>query len=199
VAFFVVIAVAYGVKAGTVRHTRDVPVHMTEAMRSMAGFIVLIFAAAQFIAYVEWTNIAGWLAVTGADGLRAANLTGLGVIAGFVLLAALLNLLVFSGSAQWALMAPVFVPMLMLLDYHPAFVQAAFRIADSSTNIITPMNPYILIVLAFMRQYDTEAGIGTLISTMVPYMLAFFATFAALLFGFAVLDVPFGPGVTVSL
>ena len=199
VLFFVTMSVAYGLKAGTIKHTKDVPLHMTEAMKSMAGFIVLIFAAAQFIAYIEWTNIAGWLAVTGAEGLQAANLTGLGTIAGFVVLAAILNLVVFSGSAQWALMAPVFVPLFMLLGYHPAFVQAAFRIADSSTNIVTPMNPYMLIVLAFMKEYDPKAGVGTLISTMVPYMLAFFAVFAVLLFGFAGLGLPFGPGVTVEL
>jgi aminobenzoyl-glutamate transport protein len=197
--FFVAVSVAYGIRAGTITRTRDVPVHMTEAMKAMSGFIVLIFAAAQFIAYFEWTNMAGWVAVSGAGLLEAANLAGPITLVGFVLLAALLNLAVFSGSAQWALMAPVFVPLFMLLGYHPGFVQVAFRIADSSTNIITPMNPYILIVLAFMKEYDEEAGLGTLISTMLPYSIAFFTGFALLLTGFAVFDLPVGPGVTMRL
>lgn len=197
--FFVAVAVAYGVKAGTITRTRDIPVHMAEAMKAMSGFIVLIFAAAQFIAYFEWTEMAGWVAVSGANLLEQANLAGPISLIGFVLLAALLNLAVFSGSAQWALMAPVFVPLLMLVGYHPAFVQVAFRIADSSTNIITPMNPYILIVLAFMQDYDEEAGLGTLISTMLPYSIAFFAGFATLLTGFAVFGIPVGPGVTMLL
>src|SRR5699024_182414 len=112
---------------------------------------------------------------------------------------ALLNLLIFSGSAQWALEAPIFLKMFYFLGYHPAFIQAAYRIADSSTNIITPMNPYFVIVLAFMKEYDKQAGIVTLIALMLPYRFTFLTIWILLLLAFVVLGIPFGPGVGVYL
>src|SRR5699024_2888235 len=127
---------------------------MGEAMKDMSGFIVLIFSASQFIAYFEWTNIGSWIAVSGANMLQSVGFTGLSIVIGFVFLTALLNLFIFSGSAQWALEAPIFIKMFYFLDYHPAFIQAAYRIADSSTNVITPMNPYMIIILSFMKEYD---------------------------------------------
>lgn len=197
--FFLAIAVAYGVTVGSITETADVPKQMRKAMGQLTPFIVLIFAAAQFIGYFEWTRMASWLAVTGASALEAINLTGILAILAFIAFTALLNLLVVSGSAQWALEAPIFVPLFMVLGYDPAYIQAAFRIADSSTNIITPMNPYILVVLGFMQDYDEEAGLGTLISTMVPYSLAFLGTFLVIFLIFTFLGIPFGPGVSVML
>src|SRR5699024_2177823 len=146
---------------------------MGEAMKDMSGFIVLIFSASQFIAYFEWTNIGSWIAVSGANMLQSVGFTGLSIVFGFVFLTALLNLFIFSVSAQWALEAPIFIKMFYFLDYHPAFIQAAYRIADSSTNVITPMNPYMIIILSFMEEYDRKAGIGTLIVLMLPYSLFF--------------------------
>ncbi|GAA0316558.1 p-aminobenzoyl-glutamate transporter [Bacillus carboniphilus] len=197
--FFITVAVAYGVTVKKITGTKDIPKYMAEAMKDMSGYIVLIFAAAQFIAYFNWSNLGTWVAVNGAEFLTSIDLTGLPVVIGFSMLTALLNLLIFSGSAQWALEAPVFIPMMMLLDYHPAFIQAAYRIADSSTNIITPLNPYILIVLAFMREYDKKAGLGTLISLMLPYTIIFYTIWLVLLVAFALLGIPFGPGIGVYL
>ncbi|KGP74115.1 AbgT family transporter [Pontibacillus yanchengensis] len=197
--FFIVLGVTYGKTVGKLETGKDVSKFMGEAMKDMSGFIVLIFAAAQFIAYFDWTNIGTWIAVSGANALQAMNMTGIPVIIGFVFLTALMNLLVFSGSAQWALEAPIFIKMFYLLDYHPAFIQAAYRIADSSTNIITPMNPYIIIVLAFMREYDKKAGLGTLISLMLPYSICFLGVWIVLLLAFALLGIPFGPGVHMYL
>jgi aminobenzoyl-glutamate transport protein len=197
--FFIVIGVAYGVTVKKIQSSRDVPKYMTEAIKDMGGYIVLIFAAAQFIAYFNWTHLGTWVAVSGANFLESINMTGLAAIIGFVLLTALLNLLIFSGSAQWALEAPIFIPMFAALGYNPAFVQAAYRIADSSTNIITPMNPYIIVILAFMREYDKKAGLGTLISLMLPYTIAFLSVWIILLLAFALLGIPFGPGVGVYL
>ncbi|MBM7585746.1 aminobenzoyl-glutamate transport protein [Bacillus pakistanensis] len=197
--FFVVMGVAYGVTVKKINSTRDIPKYMGEAMRDMSGYIVLIFAAAQFIAYFDWTNLGTWVAVSGANFLESINMTGLAAVVGFVLLTALLNLLIFSGSAQWALEAPIFIPMFATLGYNPAFIQAAYRIADSSTNIITPMNPYIIVILAFMREYDKKAGLGTLISLMLPYTIAFLSVWIVLLLAFALLGIPFGPGVGVYL
>ncbi|TVT29247.1 AbgT family transporter [Salinicoccus cyprini] len=197
--FFVTVGVAYGKTAGTIEKLDDIPKFMAESMKDMSGYIVLIFAAAQFIAYFSWSNLGTWLAVNSAEFFTSISMTGLPLIIGFSFLAALLNLIIFSGSAQWALMAPVFIPMFMLLDYHPAFIQAAFRIADSSTNIITPLNPYIMLVLAVMKDYDRKAGLGTLISLMLPYSLAFFGIWLVLLIIFFILGIPFGPGITVYM
>ncbi|QJQ96313.1 MULTISPECIES: AbgT family transporter [Halomonadaceae] len=197
--FFIIVGVAYGKTVGTIEKSKDIPAFMGLAMKDMSAYIVLIFAAAQFINYFNWSNLGIWVAVNSAEFLININMTGLPVIIGFTLLAALLNLLIFSGSAQWALMAPIFVPMFMLLDYDPAFIQLAYRIADSSTNIITPLNPYILIVLAFMREYNKEAGIGTLISLMLPYTLIFLSAWIGLLVLFAVLGLPIGPGAGIYL
>ncbi|MDQ0160491.1 AbgT family transporter [Alkalibacillus salilacus] len=197
--FFITLGVTYGVTVKKITTSGDIPKYMAEAMKDMSSYIVLIFAAAQFINYFNWSNLGTWLAVNSAEFLTSIDMTGLPVIIGFVLLTAVLNLIVFSGSAQWALMAPIFVPMFMLLDYDPAFIQAAYRIADSSTNIITPLNPYILIVLAFMQQYDKKAGMGTLISLMLPYSLIFLGIWIVLLIIFALTGIPLGPGVNMMM
>ncbi|MBM7552009.1 AbgT family transporter [Thalassobacillus pellis] len=193
--FFITVGITYGRTVNKIESNRDIATFMSEAMKDMSGFIVLIFAAAQFIAYFDWTNIGTWIAVSGASFLESIGLTGIAVIIGFVLLTAVMNLLIFSGSAQWALEAPIFVKMFYLLDFHPAFIQAAFRIADSSTNIITPMNPYIIIVLAFMKEYDKKAGLGTLIALMLPYSIIFLSVWIVLLLAFAFFGIPFGPGI----
>ncbi|APC49465.1 p-aminobenzoyl-glutamate transporter [Virgibacillus halodenitrificans] len=197
--FFITVGIAYGITTKKITSSKSIPAFMGEAMKDLSGFIVLIFAAAQFIAYFEWTNIGTWLAVSGASFLENAGITGIGVVIAFVLLTAGLNLVIFSGSAQWALESPIFLKMFYFLDYHPAFIQAAYRIADSSTNIITPMNPYFIIVLAFMKEYDKKAGIGTLIALMLPYGLIFLLVWILLLLAFVFLGIPFGPGIGVHL
>ncbi|WP_087974777.1 AbgT family transporter [Oceanobacillus rekensis] len=197
--FFVTVAIAYGKTTNQIEDSRSVASLMGEAMKDMSGFIVLIFAASQFIAYFEWTNIGSWLAVTGADFLDSVDITGIGVVVAFILLTALLNLFIFSGAGQWALEAPIFLKMFYFLDYHPAFIQAAYRIADSSTNIITPMNPYFIIVLAFVKEYDKKAGMGTLIALMLPYSITFLVIWILLFLAFTFLGIPFGPGIGVYL
>ncbi|TXL57812.1 AbgT family transporter [Cerasibacillus terrae] len=196
---FIIVGVTYGITVKKITDTRSIGKYMGEAMRDMAGFIVLIFSASQFISYFEWSNIGSWIAVSGANFLQSVGLTGITVIIGFVLLTAILNLFIFSGSAQWALEAPIFIKMFYFLDYHPAFVQVAYRIADSSTNVITPMNPYIIIILSFMKDYDKKAGIGTLIALMLPYSIFFLGSWIILLLLFIFLEIPFGPGIGVYL
>ncbi|RYG73728.1 AbgT family transporter [Lentibacillus lipolyticus] len=197
--FFITVGTAYGITLKKIENSRSIAKYMGEAMKDLSGFIVLIFAVSQFIAYFNWTNIGTWLAVSGAAFLESMDMTGIIVVVAFVLLTALLNLLVFSGSAQWALEAPVFLKMFYFLDYHPAFIQAAYRVADSSTNIVTPMNPYFVIVLAFMKEYDKKAGLGTLMALMLPYSLIFLVIWTILLLGFAFLGIPFGPGIGVHV
>lgn len=193
--FFITVGVTYGVTVKKIKSSKDIPKYMGEAMQSMSGYIVLIFAAAQFIAYFNWSNLGIWIAVNGAEFLSSIELTGVSIIIGYILFTAFLGLLITSGSSKWALEAPIFVPMFMLLNYHPAFIQAAYRIADSSVNIITPLNPYIVLILAFMREYDKKAGLGTLISLMLPYSLIFLIVWLILLIVFTVFGIPFGPGV----
>ena len=168
-------------------------------MRDMGGYIVLIFAISQFIAFFTWSNIGIWVAVNGAQFLKDINFTGVGLIIGYILFTASLNFLITSGSAKWALEAPVFVPMFMQLGYHPAFIQAAYRIADSSTNIITPLMPYMVVILSFMQKYDKRAGVGTLISMMLPYSLCFLGAWIVLLLIFYYFGLPLGPGAAIHL
>lgn len=193
--FFLVAGLAYGISVGTIRSTGDVPRLMTEAVRDLAGYIVLIFAAAQFIALFQWSNMGALIAVRGADLLQSVGLTGFVAIVGFVLLASLLNLFIISGSAMWSLLAPVFIPLFFLLGFEPAFVQAAFRIGDSATQIITPMNPYLLVLLGFVRRYEPDAGLGTLISRLIVYVVPFWVVWVGLLGIFVLFNLPIGPGI----
>jgi aminobenzoyl-glutamate transport protein len=142
-------------------------------MRSMGLYIVLVFFAAQFVAFFNYTGLGQILAVLGADALIAMKLDGPIVFVPFILLCAVVNLLIGSASAKWAVTAPIFVPMLMQLGYSPEVIQCAYRIGDSTTNVITPMMSYFGLILAMGEKYRRGLGIGTLVSTMLPYSIAF--------------------------
>lgn len=197
--FFVIIAVAFGVTVGKINSGKDVSGYMSEAIKDMSSYIVLVFAIAQFIAYFNWSNLGIWVAVNGAAFLKDINFTGMGLILGYILFTACLNFLITSGSAKWAIEAPIFVPMFMQLGYHPAFTQVAYRVADSSTNILTPLFPYMVIILAFMKRYDKNANIGTYMSLMLPYSFAFLLVWILLIVIFYYAGIPFGPGITPHL
>ena len=193
--------IAYGVAAGTIKSDHDVMAGMNGTMKSMASFIVLSFFAAQFIAYFTWTNLGIITAVSGAELISHLGLQDLPILLmiALVLFAATVNLLISSASAKWALLAPVFVPMFMLLGYTPAPVQGAFRVGDSVTNIITPLMSYFPLILTFAHKYDPRAGIGTLIATMLPYSVAFTIAWTLLLVGWIALGLPMGPGAPLEL
>jgi aminobenzoyl-glutamate transport protein len=193
--------IAYGVAAGTIKSDHDVMTGMNGTMKSMASFIVLSFFAAQFIAYFTWTNLGIITAVSGAELISHLGLQDLPILLmiALVLFAATVNLLISSASAKWALLAPVFVPMFMLLGYTPALVQGAFRVGDSVTNIITPLMSYFPLILTFAHKYDPRAGIGTLIATMLPYSIAFTLAWTLLLVGWIALGLPMGPGAPLEL
>ncbi|MFJ5771855.1 AbgT family transporter [Psychrobacillus sp. NPDC093180] len=197
--FFLVVGITYGVSTKKIQSSADIPKLMTEAIGSLSGYIVLIFMIAQFVAYFNWSNIAIWLAVHSADLLTTLNMTNVFVIVLFVLLTAFLSLFIISGSALWSLVGPVFVPLFMVLGYHPAFIQLAYRIGESSTNMVTPLNPYFAIILSFMHVYDKKAGIGTLMSLMIPYTIAFLIVWTILMLVFALFGIPIGPGVSLYL
>jgi len=158
----------------------------------MSGFLVIAFFAAQMIDYFGYTNLGTMMAVSGANALQSINFVGLPLLIGFILVCAFINLFIGSANAKWALLAPVFVPMMLNLDVQPEVTLAAYRIADSSTNIITPMLNYFGMILIFFQRYDKKNNIGTVLSTMVPYSAAFL-TALTLLFAFWYLTgLPFG-------
>ena len=192
--FFFVPGLVYGRVTGTMKDHRDVVDGMATAMGSLGLYIVLVFFAAQFVAYFGWTNLGAIFAVTGANVLKGIGLTGSLVFVPFILMCCMVNLALGSASAQWAVTAPIFVPMLMLLGYSPEVIQAAYRIGDSTTNIITPMMSYFGLILAFANRYDRELGIGTIVSMMVPYTLAFLSGWMVLFYLWVfVLGLPVGP------
>lgn len=196
---FMVVGISYGVVVGKIKNTKDLSTHMTEGIAGMAGYIVMVFAIAQFIQYFNWSNLGIWLAVNGSEFLKEIGFTGILLILSYSVFTSLLNFLIPSGSAKWALEAPIFIPMFMQLGYHPGFIQAAYRIGDSSTNMITPISPYLPILLGYIQRYDKKAGVGTYITLMLPYTIAFFLAFVAVLLVFVFAGIPFGPGVGVYL
>lgn len=193
-AYFMLMGVVYGIVVGTIRSMNDVVRMMAQSIIDMMSFLILAFILGQFIALFNWTGIGSWIAVAGASGLEAIGLTGFAAIIGFMLLASVLNLFIVSGSSMWTLMAAVFVPLFALLGYEPAFIQAAFRVGDSATQVITPLNPYMIVLLGLVRRYEPNAGLGTVISRMFPFVIPFWLAWAALLALWYFLDLPLGPG-----
>jgi len=191
---FVVPGLVYGRITGTMPGARDIPRVMGQSIKEMSGFLVLAFVLGQFIALFNWSGIGNWIAVAGASGLESIGLTGYPAILAFIVLASLLNLFIISGSAMWTLMAAVFVPMFALLGYEPAFVQAAFRVGDSATQVLTPLNPYMIVLLTMLRRYEPSAGLGTVISRMLPFTVVFWIAWVAVLTVFYVFNLPLGPG-----
>jgi len=191
---FLLPGLTFGVITGRIRSDREVASMTSEAMSSMGSYIVLAFVAAHFIAFFNWSNLGLILAISGAEGLKAVGFTGLPLLVSFVLVSASINLFIGSASAKWAIMAPVFVPMLMLLGYSPELTQAAYRIGDSVTNILTPLLPYYPLVIIFAQKYERGIGLGTLISAMLPYSVVFAIASISVLLMWVALGIPLGPG-----
>ena len=163
-------------------------------MSTMALYMVLVFFAAQFIAFFNWSNLGTILAVSGANALQSMNITGPSIFIPFILMCGFVNLMLGSASAQWAVTAPIFIPMLMLIGYSPEVIQAAYRIGDSTTNIITPMMSYFGLILAFAENFDKRIRIGTIISTMLPYSIVFIIAWSLLFYLWVfVFGLPVGP------
>lgn len=193
--FFIAIGYAYGRVVGTMKTDRDIIDAMAAALSSLGLYIVLVFFAAQFVAFFGWTNLGAITAVTGAQFLQDSGMTGPALFFFFILICAMINLSLGSASAQWAVTAPIFVPMLMLIGYAPEAIQAAYRIGDSTTNIITPMMSYFGLILAWATRYEKNLGVGTLIAMMLPYTIFFIATWSTFFFLWTfVLGFPVGPG-----
>lgn len=186
--------IAYGFAAKTFKTQTDVTNAMQEAMSTMAPYLVMVFFAAQFISLFNSSNVGLILAVKGSEVLKDMHLSAIPLMIGFILLTCLVDLFLGSASAKWALMAPVFVPMFMLLGIAPELTQASYRVADSVVNIISPLMPYFPLILAFANKYDPKARLGTLIALMLPYSVAFTIFWSLLLFAWIWLSLPLGPG-----
>jgi aminobenzoyl-glutamate transport protein len=195
----VALGLAYGLAAGTIRSDGDVVKCMGKSMETLGTYLVLVFFAAQFVAFFNWTNLGVIVAVEGAELLKASGLGTVPLVVAFVVVSATVNLAMGSASAKWAIMAPVFVPMLMLLGYTPEFTQAAYRVGDSVTNIVSPMMSYFALIVAFLQRYEPKAGLGTLIATMLPYTVTFFVVWTALLIVWTLAGLPVGPGAGIYL
>ena len=197
--FGVGLGVAYGIGAGTVRSDRDVIRGMSQQMSTLGGYMVLVFFAAQFVAFFNWTNLGLIFAVEGAQVLKAAGLHQVPLLLSFILLSAIINLVMGSASAKWALMAPVFIPMFMLLGYPPELIQIAYRVGDSVTNVISPMMSYFALIIAFVQRYVSKAGIGTLVSLMLPYSITFLVGWSIMFVIWLMLGWPVGPGAPTTI
>ncbi|MCK6613817.1 MAG: AbgT family transporter [Ignavibacteriales bacterium] len=195
----VAVGIAYGIGAKTFTSEKPIIKSMSKAMETLGGYIILVFFAAQFVAYFNWSNIGVIVAINGADFLKQSGLGDIPLMVSFIIISAMINLVMGSASAKWALMAPVFVPMFMLLGYSPELTQVTYRIGDSVTNIISPMMSYFALLIAFMERYDKKAGIGTLVATMLPYTVVFFIVWTLLLIIWISFGIPIGPGANLYM
>jgi len=190
---------AYGKGAGVIGDHRDLVKMMAGSMEDMAYYLVLAFAAAHFVAMFAWSNLGLILAVNGADFLGGLGLPAWALLGAIVLVAGLLNLFVGSASAKWALLAPVLVPMLMLLGISPEMATAAYRVGDSATNIITPLMVYFPLILIFCQRWQKDFGLGSLAATMLPYSIGLMTIGVLMTIGWVALDIPLGPGAEVFM
>ncbi|MGM0845071.1 MAG: AbgT family transporter [Bacillota bacterium] len=195
---FFIPGLVYGRITKSIQNDKDVARQLSETMATMGAYIVLAFVAAQFVAYFSESNLGTVLAVKGAEFIDATGFKGIPLILTFIAVSGFINLFIGSASAKWAIMAPVFIPMMMLSGYSPEFTQLVYRIADSTTNVISPLMPYFAIVIAFAQKYDKKVGIGTLISTMLPYSVAFTIGWVVLLLIWMLTGLPIGPGSSIT-
>lgn len=195
--FFLLTGLAYGIGAGTVKSDRDAVELAGKGVSEMSTYLVLAFFAAIFVSLFSWSNMGALMAISGAEMLKGAGFqnTPLVLLLSIILIAMGTDLLVGSASAKWAILAPVLVPMLMLLGVAPEVTQAAYRVGDSTTNMITPFMPYFPLILVLARKYRPDFGIGSMMALMLPYTVAFFMTSGIFFAAWYTLDIPFGPGV----
>ena len=197
--FFLVPSVVFGFVSGKYKNDKDVCAALGKSMSHMSGYIALSFVAAQFINYFNYSKLGTILALNGASFFKELGIGAIPLMVLFVLFSAFLNLFMGSASAKWAILAPVFVPMFMLLGYTPEMAQIAFRIGDSCTNIITPMMSFFAMIVVFVQEYDEDAGMGTLTSMMLPYTITFLTGWILMMIAWIVFDLPLGPGAGIFL
>jgi aminobenzoyl-glutamate transport protein len=200
IAFYAALAgIIFGRVSGNYRKMSEFIDGMEQHMQTMAAYLVLMFFAAQFVSYFGWSNLGSIVAIRGAEVLQSLDMNTAVLLVAFIILSAFINLFIGSASAKWALIAPIFVPMMLLSGISPEATQVAYRIGDSTTNIITPLMPYFGVVVAFAQKYERNIGIGTIISLMLPYSLAFMVAWSLLLIIWSMLGLPLGPDARIFL
>lgn len=193
--FFFVVSIPYGMVTGQINTQNDLPQLMVDPMKGMAGFIVMVFPLSQFVAFFNWSNMGKFIAIGLTDLLETLDMTGMPAFIGLIFLSAFLCMFIASGSAIWSILAPIFVPMFMLLGFHPAFAQIVFRVADSSVIPLAPVSPFLPLFLSFLQRYNKDAKLGTYYSLVIPYPIVFFIVWLMLLIVWYLLGLPIGPGV----
>ena len=195
---FMLPGIAYGKVVGTFSKKGSACDAMSKSMSTMGSFLALAFVSAQFINYFSYTKLGTIIALAGASFFEKINIGLIPLMIIFVLFAAFMNLFMGSASAKWSILAPVFVPMFMKLGYTPELCQLAYRIGDSSTNIITPLMTYFAVIITFAQRYDKKASIGTITATMIPYSVVFLLGWTLLLVVWLLLGLPIGPGIGIE-
>lgn len=195
---FFLTGLVYGLVAKTITQASDVPDFMAKGLKSMLPMMVLFFVVAQFLAWFQWSNLGAWTAITGSELLQRWDLPTVVLFACFVIMVAVINLFITSGSAQWALMAPIVVPMMMYVGISPEVTQMLYRMGDSPTNILTPMSPYFALALTYLQQYYKKAGVGTLISLSLPYSLSMIIGWFLFFLLWYFAGIPLGPGTPMT-
>ena len=199
IVYFILVGVVYGKTVGAFKSASDVPKMMADSLNSLTSYIVLVFVIAQFIQIFSYTNLGTVIAVAAANALKNAGFTGVPMIICIILITTLVNFFMTSGTAKWYIFAPIFVPMFMMLGYTPEFAQVVYRIGDSCTNPITPIYPYLPMIIGMASKYDKKAGMGTIISMTIPYSIAFLLSWIVLVILWMLLNLPLGPGASVFL
>jgi len=189
-----ILGIVYGGITGKFKNDSDVVKGMIDSFKTLVAFLVLVFFAAQFVAYFKWSNLGLIIAIRGADFLQSLDMGLIPLVILFILLSGFINMFMGSASAKWAILGPVFIPMFMLLGYSPELSQVVFRIGDSVTNMISPMMSFFALIIVYYEKYDKKAGIGTLMSTMIPFTVVYFIFWSILLIAWILLDLPLGPG-----
>ncbi|MFJ5961107.1 AbgT family transporter [Pseudarthrobacter oxydans] len=193
----IVPSIVYGARLRKITGIQSVVEMMGQSVKDAVSFIVVAFVMAQFLALFTWSGLASWVAVNGARTLQDVNFTGFGAVIAFIVVVSLLNLLIASGSSLWTLIAAVFIPMFALVGYEAGFIQAAFRVGDSATQALTPLNPYLVIILAFLRKYEPDAGIGSIIGRVLPFTIVFWILWVLVLSAFFFTGTGTGPGMGI--
>ncbi|MBL8772583.1 MAG: AbgT family transporter [Phenylobacterium sp.] len=195
---FLLSGIAFGIGAGRIRRAADVLEKMIDGVRMMAPYVTFVFFAAHFVAMFNWSRLGPIAAIQGAEALQAFSLPAPFLLVGVLMFSSVLDLFIGSASAKWSALAPVVVPMFMLLGISPEMTTAAYRMGDSYTNIMTPLMSYFPLVLAFCRRWDGSVGVGTLLSLMLPYALGFMVAGIGMTVVWVALELPLGPGAAVS-
>jgi aminobenzoyl-glutamate transport protein len=191
---FLVIGAAYGIGAKTITSSVDGINAVAKTFAGLSGLVFLLFVISQFLAYFNYSNMATIVAVNMGDALEHANLGTIPLMLGFITVTGIVGMLIVGAIPKWALLAPIFVPLFMRLGVVPEAVMAAYRVADSPPNIVTPLMPYFALIVVFAQRYDKNAGVGTVVAMMLPYAVVVSIVWILLFLAWELLGLPFGPG-----